>query len=93
MMHWATDTEIECAECEGRGWIAKRVPSLGRGVHEVTCEHCNGHGYRAPAADELDNMAEAAYQRQFEGEPPMSQRERDEMQARMDAQWGVTGYE
>jgi len=29
------------------------------------------------------------YQRQFEGEPPMSARERDEMQAKRDARWGV----
>jgi hypothetical protein len=87
MMHWSTDTEIECAECEGTGkimpqnWYTFKVAR--------TCLDCKGTGYRAPTANELDNAAEAAYQRQFEGEPPMSQRERDEMQARRDAQWGV----
>jgi hypothetical protein len=85
MMHWATVTEIECAECEGYGSLTNREPTNILG----DCTHCGGTGYRAPTADELDNMAEAAYARQFEGEPPMPQRERDEMQARRDAQRGV----
>jgi hypothetical protein len=34
-------------------------------------------------------MAEDAYTRQFDGEPPMSFTERAEMQAKRDAQWGV----
>ena len=81
--------EIECPECEGNGWIVSRVPLLGRGIHQYNCPHCNGHGWRAPTAEEADALAEAAYDRQFEGEPPLSQRERDEMQAKRDAQWGV----
>jgi DnaJ-class molecular chaperone len=81
--------EIECTDCDGHGWIAKRLPKVGGGLHEVNCEFCNGTGWRAPTPDELDNMAEDAYTSQFEGEPPLSQRERDEMQAKRDAQWGV----
>ncbi len=138
-MHWATDTEIECTDCDGHGhpkgqpnvdlgatdetysvglWISRinglqshlRIIMDGlptnaewlRGQVEAAqreaaryvadfapCPACEGNGYRAPTADELDNMAEAAYDRQFEGEPPLSARERDEMQAKRDAQWGV----
>ncbi len=79
--------EIECTACEGTGevmpenWYTFKVA--------FTCKDCNGAGWRAPTQDELDNMAEDAYTRQFEGEPPMSQRERDESQARREAQWGV----
>ena len=89
-MHWATDTEIECIDCDGNGWTPK-VWFYGRRktITEETCFDCNGTGFRAPTADELDNMAEAAYQRQFEGEPPMSFTERAEMQAKRDAQWAV----
>lgn len=108
-MHWATDTEIECMDCAGDGWVVgynleagccggSQWECGGRGCTgaipiEVQvrqeCEACEGTGFRAPTADELDNAAEVAYQRQFEGEPPLSQRERDEMQAKRDAQWGV----
>lgn len=84
-MRWATDTEIECTDCEGYGWQSKRGPVNCLG----DCPACDGSGLRAPTTDELDNAAEAAYTRQFEGEPPMSARERDEMQAKRDAQWGV----
>jgi RecJ-like exonuclease len=81
--------EIECPDCDGNGWVGKRLPRVGGGVHEVTCEHCNGTGWREPTQDEADNMAEAAYDRQFEGEPPMSFAERTAMQAKRDADWGV----
>lgn len=80
MIHWATDTEIECPDCEGHGYDI---------FPEVDCDACLGKGWRAPTADELDNAAEAAYERQLEGEPPMSFSERAEMQAKRDAQWGA----
>ena len=82
-MHWATDTEIECLECQGHGAVLIAIDDA------VTCPACNGEGLRAPTQDELDNAAEDAYQRQFEGEPPMSFSERAEIQAKRDAQWGV----
>lgn len=53
------------------------------------CEVCNFTGWREPTEAEADALAEAAYDRQFEGEPPMSFAERVEMQAKRDAQWGV----
>ena len=82
-MDWATDTEIECLDCQGHGAVLIAIDDA------TTCPACNGEGYRAPTADELDNAAESEYQRQFEGEPPMSFAERSEMQAKRDEQWGV----
>ncbi len=87
-MHWATDTEIECTDCEGHGEVMQQNGTFGFQYIE-SCTACKGTGWRAPTQDELDNAAEAAYQRQFEGEPPMSFTERAEMQAKRDAQWGV----
>jgi hypothetical protein len=76
--------EIECPECCGNGQTIG--PNSGE---DIICPHCNGAGWRAATEAEADALAEAAYDRQFEGEPPLSARERDEMQARRDAQWGV----
>lgn len=86
-MFYVNDTEIECLDCNGEGNIWNNADTTSG--QRVDCEACKGTGCRAPTQDELDNMAEDAYQRQFEGEPPLSQRERDEMQAKRDAQWGV----
>ena len=58
--------EIECPECEGEGWVGKRLPRLGGGVHEVNCEHCNGKGWRSMTPDEESDAAETAYERQME---------------------------
>ncbi len=80
MTHWATDTEIECTDCDGHGEVMRKDGMFGFQYIDG-CTACNGAGYRAPTADELDNMAEDAYSRQFEGEPPLSQRERDEWEA------------
>ena len=87
-MHWATDTQIECLDCEGQGQIDIYKDHRGPNLWP-DCKACGGTGLRAPTQDEIDNEADAAYQRQFEGEPPLSARERDEMQANRDAQWGV----
>ncbi len=79
--------EIECLDCEGTGeimpenWYTFKVTAK--------CGDCNGTGWRAPTDDEISNMAEDAYTRQFDGEPPLSASERAEMQAKRDAQWGV----
>jgi DnaJ-class molecular chaperone len=79
--------EIECPDCDGEGRIWNNCdPTSGQ---SVDCDACNGKGWREPTQDEADNMAEDAYQRQFEGEPPMSFAERTEMQAKRDADWGV----
>lgn len=70
--------EIECPECEGNGWIGKRLPMLGGGVHEVNCEACNGTGWRAMTEDEENDAAEAAYEAMCTSEPPVSMKERHE---------------
>lgn len=76
--------EIECNECCGSG------QTFGKNSGEdIICPQCKGAGWREPTADEIDQMALDAYDRQFEGEPPMSFAERTEMQAKRDAQWGV----
>lgn len=66
--------EIECRDCSGYGWMSRREATNVLG----DCTFCNGTGWRVPTQDELDNMAEDAYQRQFEGEPPSSAQERYE---------------
>ena len=77
--------QIECNDCQGEGIIWNNAdPTSGQ---SVDCDACHGEGWREPTADEASDMAEAAYQSQFEGEPPLSQRERDEMQAKRDARW------
>jgi len=79
-----TIIEIECSECCGNG------QTIGKNSGEdIICPQCKGVGWRAPTADEIEQMASDAYDRQFEGEPPMSFAERTEMQAKRDAQWGV----
>ena len=68
--------DVECPECEGNGWVGKRLPRLGGGVHEVTCEHCYGHGWRPMTQDEIDDAAADAFSDMCEGEPPASMDER-----------------
>lgn len=71
--------EIECPECEGNGWIGKRLPLVGGGIHEVTCEHCNGHGWRPMTEDEANDAAAAdAWSDLCESEPPVTMQERHE---------------
>ena len=77
--------EIECPDCDGFGWITKREATNILG----DCLPCKGSGWREPTEVEADALVEAAYDRQFEGEPPMSFAERTEVQAKRDAQWGV----
>ena len=69
--------EIECPDCDGMGRIYNNNNDpLGRQYFD--CEECGGTGWREPTQDEADNMAEDAYWRQFEGEPPLSAQERHE---------------
>lgn len=84
-----TAHEIECVQCDGNGWIAKRLPRVGGGLHEVNCIDCSGHGWRLETEDEANDRAADAFSDMCEGEPPMSFSERSEMQAKRDAQWGV----
>jgi RecJ-like exonuclease len=72
--------EIECPDCEGHGWTHGGL---------TECTACKGKGWREPTEEEANTLAEAAYDRQFEDEPPMSFAERTEMQAKRDAQWGA----
>lgn len=67
-------SEIECHECCGNGQILG--PKSGE---DIICPHCNGAGWRPETEDEADARAEAAYDRQFEGEPPLSAQERYEI--------------
>lgn len=46
---------IECPECNGEGFTMKRLPRVGGGLHEVTCERCIGHGWRPMTQDEIDD--------------------------------------
>ena len=77
--------EIECPDCMGHG--TRLLPGVLDDAD--TCPACSGKGWREPTEDEADALAEAAYDRQFEGEPPLSFAERTAMQAKRDAQWGV----
>ena len=43
---------IKCPRCRGAGWLLQRAPSLGRGLYEIDCERCNGHGAVAVDAEE-----------------------------------------
>lgn len=71
-MTYSVTHEIECPECDGNGWVGKRLPRLGGGVHEVTCEHCSGHGWRPMAQAEIDDAAADAFSDMCEGEPPVT---------------------
>lgn len=89
--------EIECRDCDGEGSVEHRFLSNYVSPQaecppdpvRVECEACNGKGWREPTEEDADALAEAAYDRQFEGEPPMSFGERTAMQSKRDAQWGV----
>lgn len=85
------DDEIECRDCNGNGEKLINWTFQNRRHRTVEqCPKCNGHGWRAPTQDELDDMASDAYDRQFEGEPPLSASERDEVQRKREKQWGAT---
>ncbi len=48
--------DVECERCRGEGWLLQRVPALGRGLYEVTCPKCQGHGaYATDAEDEVED--------------------------------------
>lgn len=70
--------DIECTACHGDGHILKRAPRLGRGLYEITCEECLGHGWRPMTQDEIDDAAADAFSDMCEGEPPISAQERYE---------------
>ena len=55
--------DVECKECDGNGFVMKRQPRLGRGLYEVDCEACCGHGWRPMNDEEQSDAAEAAYER------------------------------
>ena len=69
--------EIECRECGGQGQI-DLVKGTGGPSTWPDCRACKGTGWRAHTQDEADELAEAAYDRSLEGEPPMSMQERYE---------------
>ena len=73
--------EIECSDCCGNGQTIG--PNSGE---DIICPRCVGKGWREPTEAEAGALAEAAYDRQFEGEPPMSFAERNEMQAKLESQ-------
>ena len=66
--------EIECRDCKGHG---TRL-SPGQLDDSAPCPDCNGTGWRLPTQDEYDSLAEAAYERSLDGEPPLSAQERHE---------------
>jgi DnaJ-class molecular chaperone len=68
--------EIECPECDGNGWIAKRAPLLGPGVYEADCDFCGGHGWREMTDDEAADYASDAFSEMCESEPPLTMIER-----------------
>lgn len=48
--------DVECPECRGNGWVARRQPQLGPGVYEIDCPECRGSG--VVLRDEADIAAE-----------------------------------
>lgn len=74
--------DVECTDCDGNGFTMKRQPRLGRGLYEVDCETCCGHGWRPMTQDEMDDAAADAFSDMCEGEPPISAQERYEAAAR-----------
>ena len=80
--------EIECHECEGEGVIWNNAdPTSGQ---SVICDECNGVGWRLETEEEANDRASDAFSDMCESEPPVSFQERCELNAKRDAQWGVT---
>lgn len=68
--------EVECDSCSGEGFLQSAAPFPRMGPD---CPDCNGTGYRPTTDDELNDMAEAAWERAQEGEPPLSLDEQHRM--------------
>ncbi len=59
--------EIECPACDGYGFI----PPQARMGSTEDCDECEGSGFRPMTQDEINDTAEAAYERDL-SEPPVS---------------------
>ena len=80
--------DIECDRCNGTGEVCGVNPNrrsrfvghddLSPDDFTVECPVCLGHGERPMTQDELDEAAEAAWERAQEGEPPISAQEQYE---------------
>lgn len=70
--------EIECARCEGNGFLPVPRP-WGESDTEEDCPDCNGRGWRQPAQEERDDAAADAFSDMCESEPPMSADERHQI--------------
>lgn len=86
--HYQPDEpEIECPDCEGEG--ETEHPFLeGSYTHShainppssvmITCEACNGKGWRPMTDDEIDDAAADAFSDMCCSEPPITMQERHE---------------
>ena len=90
MTHYLTGfvPDIECPTCNGHGEVCGVNPNrrsrfvgmddLSPDDFTVECADCCGHGWRPMTQDEMDDAAEAAWDRAQEGEPPVTMREQHE---------------
>lgn len=82
------ENEIECTDCDGEGIIWNNAdPTSGQSVQ---CDHCFGAGWRPETDEEANDRAADAFSDMCESEPPIGFYERMAMDAKRDAQWGVT---
>lgn len=67
--------EIECPDCDGRGYTLSVWTCGCLHKTEEVCEACNGHGWRVMTDDEEADAAEEQHRLMMEEDAPMSMQE------------------